>query len=73
MCLCDINCLDLVPPVMVSRSVSFTGIQSHEMAITCQADGLPAPKYEFTKVCIGHNNTITNNNNHHHWFNVQKH
>ena len=40
-----------VAPKMDEVMGDQTGIEGHETSLTCHASGLPAPKYEFYKVC----------------------
>jgi len=42
----------LVPPKVTTKSVRLNGTQSQEFALRCGATGDPAPKFDFTKVCV---------------------
>jgi len=50
---CDyhVSCVITVPPTMKASVSRVEGIMRQKAEITCHAVGLPAPKYEFYKVC----------------------
>jgi len=39
-----------VPPVMLSKSSQIEGVVGRPVSVSCEASGMPAPKYEFHKV-----------------------
>jgi len=43
-------CDFVVPPVMLTQSTSVEGVVGQPVSLSCEASGMPAPKYEFHKV-----------------------